>query len=73
MSIESHIEQHLNQQVIVKQSVSTGLFEAYQAVLSDNSKIFYQISTHSNRQLIDEGEELILLGKTIHTPMVLAS
>lgn len=73
MSVESHIEQHLNQQVIVKQSVSTGLFEAYQVVLSDNSKIFIKYQSHSNRQLIDEGEELILLGKTIHTPMVLAS
>ena len=40
MSIEAHIEQHLGLGVISKESVSTGLFSAYQVMLSDGSLAF---------------------------------
>ena len=73
VSIESHIQQHLNRQVAHKQSVSTGLFEAYQVTLNNGQKVFIKVQTQPNQQLINEGRELALLGKTIHTPKVLGS
>ncbi|HIC41154.1 MAG TPA: fructosamine kinase [Piscirickettsiaceae bacterium] len=73
MSIEAHIEQHLNQKVISKKSVSTGLFEAYQVDLDNGNKVFIKYQSNANQQLIHEGDELTLLGKTIHTPKVLGS
>jgi len=73
MSIEAHIEQHLGLGVISKQSVSTGLFSAYQVTLSDGSSAFIKYQSNPNKQLINEGNELSLLGKTIHTPAVLGS
>jgi len=73
MSIEAHIEQHLGLSVINKQSVSTGLFSAYQVTLSDGNTVFIKHQSNPNQQLINEGRELTLLGKTIHTPTVLSS
>lgn len=73
MLVESHIEKHLGQQVIHKQSISTGLFEAYQLRLGNGDKVFIKTQTQANQQLINEGKELILLRKTIRTPKVLAS
>ncbi|HIG88585.1 MAG: fructosamine kinase family protein [Candidatus Thioglobus sp.] len=71
MSIETHIEKHLKQTVVSKQSVGTGLFEAYQVTLSDGNQVFIKYQSSANQQLIHEGKELALLGKTIHTPKVL--
>ncbi|RUM77034.1 MAG: fructosamine kinase, partial [Candidatus Thioglobus sp.] len=73
MSIEAHIEQHLGLSIINKQSVSTGLFSAYQVTLSDGNTVFVKYQSNPNQQLINEGRELALLGKTIHTPAVLGS
>ncbi|RUM83759.1 MAG: fructosamine kinase, partial [Candidatus Thioglobus sp.] len=73
MSIEAHIEQHLGLSIINKQSVSTGLFSAYQVTLSDGNTVFIKHQSNPNQQLINEGRELTLLGKTIHTPTVLSS
>ena len=73
MSIEAHIEQHLGLSIINKQSVSTGLFSAYQVTLSDGNTVFVKYQSNPNQQLINEGKELTLLGKTIHTPTVLGS
>ncbi len=71
MFVESHIEKHLRQQVTHKQSISTGLFEAYQIILDSGERVFIKVQTKANQQLISEGKELALLGKTIHTPKVL--
>ncbi len=73
MSIEERIEKHLKQKVLSKQSVSTGLFAAYKVKLNNGDNIFIKYQSNTNQQLIHEGEELSLLGKTIHTPEVLAS
>ncbi len=73
MSINSHIEKHLNQHISSKQLVGTGLFEAYQVTLGNNQKVFIKVQNQHNQQLIDEGKALILLGNTIHTPKVLGS
>ena len=73
MSIEAHIEQHLGLSIINKQSVSTGLFSAYQVTLSDGNTVFVKYQSSPDQQLINEGRELTLLGKTIHTPTVLSS
>ncbi|HAO53035.1 MAG TPA: fructosamine kinase, partial [Gammaproteobacteria bacterium] len=73
MSIEAHIEQHLGLSIINKQSVSTGLFSAYQVTLSNGNTVFVKYQSHPNQQLINEGRELALLGRTIHTPTVLGS
>ncbi|CAB5506781.1 hypothetical protein AZO1586R_2152 [Bathymodiolus azoricus thioautotrophic gill symbiont] len=73
MFVESHIEKHLRQQVTHKQSISTGLFEAYQIILDSGERVFIKVQTKANQQLISEGKELALLGKTIHTPKVLGS
>jgi len=73
MSIEAHIEQHLGLSIINKQSVSTGLFSAYQVTLSDGNTVFVKYQSKPNQQLINEGRELTLLGQTIHTPAVLGS
>ena len=73
MSIEAHIQQHLGLSIINKQSVSTGLFSAYQVTLSDGNTVFVKYQSNPNQQLINEGRELALLGRTIHTPTVLGS
>jgi len=73
MSIEIHIEKHLNQKVVNKQSVGTGLFEAYKVQLNNGQSVFIKHQSDDNQRLVHEGEELILLGKTIHTPKVLGS
>ncbi len=73
MSIQTHIYKHLKQHTISKKSIGTGLFEAYQARLSDNKLVFIKYQSTANEQLIHEGYELTLLGKTIHTPKVLGS
>jgi protein-ribulosamine 3-kinase len=73
MSIEAHIEQHLGLSIINKQSVSTGLFSAYQVTLSDGNTVFVKYQSNPNQQLINEGRELALLGRTIDTPTVLGS
>lgn len=73
MSIEQHIEQHLAQKVIDKQAVGTGLFLAYKIRLDNGNKVFCKYQSSANQQLIHEGEELILLGKTLNTPKVLGS
>lgn len=73
MSIEAHIKQHLSLGVIGKQSVGTGLFSAYQVTLSDGSSAFIKYQSNPNQQLVNEGRELTLLRKTIHTPAVLGS
>lgn len=73
MSIGPHIEQHLNQKIVNTQSVSTGLFEAYQVKLINGDKVFVKYQQHANQQLALEAETLILLGNIIHTPKVLAS
>ncbi len=73
MSIEAHIKQHLNLGVVSKQSVGTGLFSAYKVVLSDGSSVFIKHQSNPNQQLANEGRELTLLRKTIHTPAVLSS
>jgi fructosamine-3-kinase len=66
MFVESHIEKHLRQQVTHKQSISTGLFEAYQIILDNGEKVFIKAQTKANQQLISEGKELALLGQSIH-------
>ncbi len=73
MSIKTHIEQHLNQKIIAQQSVATGLFAAYKITLANGNQVFIKHQDNANQQLINEGKELLLLGKTIHTPKVLAS
>jgi len=73
MSIEAHIKKHLGLDVVSKQSVGTGLFAAYQVLLSDNSLAFIKYQSNPNQQLINEGHELTLLSKTIRTPTVLSS
>ncbi len=73
MSIDLYIEKHLNQKVLKSQPIGTGLFEAYQVTLNDNSQVFIKYQQQANNQLINEGKELSLLGKTIHTPEVLGS
>lgn len=71
MSIKTHIEQHLNQSITSKRSISTGLFEAYQVRLNNGNQVFIKHQTNHNQQLIHEAQELVLLGKTINTPKVL--
>ena len=73
MSIDALIKQHLDLSVISKQSVSTGLFSADQALLSDGNTVFIKYQSNPSQQLINEGRELALLGRTIHTPTVLGS
>ncbi len=73
MLVEAHIEKHLGHKVKHQQSVSTGLFAAHQVGLDNGEKVFIKTQTTANQQLINEGKELSLLGKTIHTPKVLGS
>jgi fructosamine-3-kinase len=73
MSIEERIEKHLDRRVINKKSVSTGLFEAYKVTLDNNNKVFIKYQSIANQNLIHEGKELSLLGKSVHTPTVLGS
>lgn len=71
MSIESHIERHLNQKVENIISISTGIFEAYKVKLKNGNYVFIKHQHNGNKQLINESTELVLLGKHIHTPKVL--
>ncbi len=73
MSINFYIEKHLNQKVLKSQSIGTGLFKAYKVILDDNTKAFIKYQEQADNQLINEAKELLLLGKTIHTPTVLGS
>lgn len=71
MSAELHIEKHLNQTLVNKQSVSTGLFDAYKVTLDNARHVFIKYQSSANQQLLLEGSALCLLGKTIHTPKIL--
>lgn len=53
MSAELHIEKHLNQTLVNKQSVSTGLFDAYKVILDNARHVFikYQSSAKQNGYL----------------------
>lgn len=73
MSVETHIQQHLNQSVVSKRSIGTGLFSAYQVTLKDGRQVFIKYQSQPSQQLIQEAEELSLLGNAVHTPKVLAS
>lgn len=72
MSVEAHIEQHLNQSVISKHTINTGLFSAYKVVLN-NTQVFVKYQSRPSQQLIQEATELSLLGKYVCTPKVFAN
>ena len=73
MSVEFCIEKHLNQGVLDKRNIGSGLFEAYQVNLTKHSQVFVKYQTQNNQQLINEAKELILLAEHIHTPKVWGS
>ena len=73
MSVEFCIEKHLNQGVLDKRNIGSGLFEAYQVSLTNHSQVFVKYQTQNNQQLINEGRELMLLAEHVHTPKVLGS
>ncbi|BBB23072.1 fructosamine kinase [Abyssogena phaseoliformis symbiont OG214] len=71
MPIEVLIKQHLNQKITHKQSIGTGIFIAYKVKLDNHKTVFIKYQSSPNQQLIQQGKELQLLGKTITTPKVL--
>lgn len=71
MSVESHIEKHLGQILINKQSISTGLFDAYKVTLDNGNHVFVKYQSSASQQLLSEGSALSKLGRTIHTSKVL--
>ncbi len=73
MSVDKYIEKHLNQKVLSSKSIGTGLFSAYKVKLENGESVFIKYQSQANNELINEGRELQLLGKTVHTPKVLGS
>ena len=73
MSVDFCIKKHLNQGVLDKHNIGSGLFEAYQVRLTNHLQVFVKYQTQSNQQLINEAKELSLLAEHIHTPEVLGS
>ena len=71
--LETLIEQHLNHSIISKNSIGTGIFEAYKITLSNGQTYFVKYQSTSSQQLINEANMLRTLGGTIYTPKVLAS
>ena len=71
MSIEQHIESHLNCKVIDKKTISTGETSSFKISTSTDLSIFAKYQDIENNNLINQASELVLLSESLDTPKVL--
>ena len=71
MSIDEHIEFHLDCKVIDKQTISTGEVSSFKILTSTDLSVFAKYQDINNNNLINQASELVLLGSSMLTPKVL--
>ena len=71
MSIEQHIESHLDCKVIDKKTISAGEISSYKVSTSTGLSIFAKYQDIENNNLINQASELLLLSESMETPKVL--
>ena len=71
MSIDQHIEFHLDCKVIDKKTISTGEISTFKILTSTGLSIFAKYQDINNNNLINQASELVLLGSSMLTPKVL--
>ena len=73
MSIEQHIESHLDCKVIDKKTISAGEISSYKVSTSTGLSIFAKYQDIGNNNLINQASELVLINESMDTPKVLGS
>jgi len=71
MSIEQHVEFHLDCKVIDKKTISTGDISSFKLLTSTGLSIFAKYQEMENNNLINQASELVLLSESMDTPKVL--
>ena len=71
MSIDQHIESHLNCKVSDKKTISTGETSTFKILTNSGLSIFAKYQNSKNNNLIKQASELILLSESMNTPKVL--
>jgi fructosamine-3-kinase len=73
MSIDAHIESHLNCTVDSKTSLNCVKTSAFKVKMTDGKTLFAKYQETANNNLINQSIELTLLGESLTTPKVLDS
>ena len=71
MSIDQHIEFHLDCKVSDKKTISNGEVSSFKILTSSGLNIFAKYQDTENNNLINQASELILLSESMKTPKVL--
>ena len=71
MSIDQHIECHLDCKVIDKKIISASETSSFKILTSTGLSIFAKYQDIENNNLINQASELVLLSKSINTPKIL--